>query len=92
MSTITTTITTTVEDAKRKPTRVIKRRHSVVNAQHAAAEKIRKSKIEDQAFLQSAALWKIERQIPDRKGRSSKTIVGQVNKQLGTYVLEQTVR
>ena len=91
-STTTTTSTTTVEDAKRKPARVIMRRHYVVNAQHAAAENMRKRRIEDQAFLQAAALWKIERQIPDRKGRSARTIVGQVNKQLGTSVQEQTVR
>ena len=64
------------------------RRHYVVNAQHAAAENMRKRRIEDQAFLQAAALWKIEQQIPDRKGRSAITIVGQVNKQLGTYVQE----
>ena len=68
---------------KRKPARLIKRRHSLVNAQHATAYNMRKSKIEDQEFLQAAALWKIERQIP---------IVGQVNKQLGTSVQEQTVR
>ena len=64
----------------------------MVNTQHVAAEKMRKRKIEDQAFLQAAALWKIERQIPDRKGRSAITIVGKFNKQLGTYVQEQTVR
>ena len=47
----TTTATTTVEDAKQKPERVIKRRHSMVNAQHSTADKTRKRKIEDQAFL-----------------------------------------
>ena len=82
----TTTATTTVKDEKRKPARLIKIRHSVVNTQHASTDKTRKRKIEDQAFLQEAALWKIERQIPDRKGRSAITIVGQVNKQLGTSV------
>ena len=65
---------------------------SVVSSQHAAAEKMRKRKIEDQAFLQAAALCKIERQMTDRKRRYSRTIVGQVNKQLGIYVQEQTVR
>ena len=64
----------------------------MVNAQHAVADNMRKRKIEDQSFLQAAALWKIERQIPDIKGRSARTIVGQVNKQLGTSVQEQTVR
>ena len=71
---------------KRKPAIVIKRRQSVVNTQNAAEEKWRKRKIEGQAFLQAAALWKIERHIRDRKGRSARTIVGQVNKQLGTSV------
>ena len=64
----------------------------MVSSQHAAAEKMRKRKIEDQAFLQAAALWKIDRKIPERKGRSARTIIGQVNKQLGTSVQEQAVR
>ena len=92
MSTTTTTATTAVDDAKRKPGILINRRESVLNAQHAAEEKTRKINIEDQAFLQAAALWEIERKIPDRKGRSARTIVGQVNKQVGTSVQEQTVR
>ena len=83
-STTTKNATTTVKDAKRKPARVIKRFQSVVNVQHAASEKMRKRKIEDQLFLQEAPLWKIERQITDRKVISARTIVGQVNKQLGT--------
>ena len=53
---------------------------------------MRKRKIEDQEFLQAATLWKIERKIPDRKGRYARTIVGQVNKQLGTSVQKQKVR
>ena len=64
----------------------------MVNAYHAAPEKMSKRKIEDQAFLQAATLWKIELQIHDRKVRSVRTIVGQVNKQLGKYIQEQTVR
>ena len=92
MSTTTTTATTAVDDAKRKPGRLINRRESVLNAQHAAEEKMRKINIEDQAFFKSAALWKIEQQMSDIKGRSARTIVGQVNKQLGTSIQEQTVR
>ena len=42
--------------------------------------------------MQAAALWKIERKITDRKGIYARTIVGQVKKQLGTSVQEQTVR
>ena len=91
-STTTPNSTTTVEDAKRKPVRVIMRRHYVVNARHAAAENMRKRRIEDQAFLQAAALWKIERQIPYIKGRSARTIVGNFNKKLGTSVQDQTLR
>ena len=91
-ATTTTTAITTVEDAKRKPARVINRRHFVVNTHQAAAEKMSKRRIEDQSFLQAAALWKIERKISDRKGRSARTIVGKFNKQLGTSVQEQTVR
>ena len=47
----TTTTAKKMEDAELKSARVIKRLHSVVNAQHAASEKMRKRKIEDQAFL-----------------------------------------
>ena len=53
---------------------------------------MRKRNIEYQAFLQAAALWNIELLISDRKERSARTIVGQVKKQLGTSVQEQTVR